>query len=263
LVAGVNAAGYPLRITRAQGYVGVLIDDLVTKGTPEPYRMMTSRAEYRLLLRQDNADLRLTPLGYAAGLVSENRYARFLLKREAIESEIKRLKNTIFSPETVNPLLIEKNSAPLTSGARLADLIKRPELSYGDVLCVCPPAGITQMDLSADTAQTVEYGVNISTLPPFVQTAVREQVNIQIKYEGYIAMATEQAEQFAKAENRPLPSDINYEGITGLRLEARQKLARLRPANFGQASRITGVSPADLSILMVYAKARTRAQTFA
>ncbi|MCL2604656.1 MAG: tRNA uridine-5-carboxymethylaminomethyl(34) synthesis enzyme MnmG [Defluviitaleaceae bacterium] len=245
LVAGINAAiaasgkNAPFHITRAQGYIGVLIDDLVTKGTAEPYRMMTSRAEYRLLLRQDNADLRLTPLGYQAGLIPEERYARFQQKKELIESEIKRLKSTTISPEIANPVLAEKNSTPLTSGAKLADLIKRPELDYLDIAPLTPNDGSPLPDL-----------------PSYVLDAVREQVNIQIKYEGYIAMQQTQAEQIAKLESRPLPPDLDYEGITGLRIEARQKLTKHRPANFGQASRITGVSPADLSILMIYLKAR-------
>ncbi|MCL2499597.1 MAG: tRNA uridine-5-carboxymethylaminomethyl(34) synthesis enzyme MnmG [Defluviitaleaceae bacterium] len=240
LVAGVNAAGKTMHITRAQGYVGVLIDDLVTKGTAEPYRMMTSRAEYRLLLRQDNADLRLTPLGYQAGLIPEERYLRFLQKKDLIEAEIKRLKSTTISPEIANPMLTKRNSAPLSSGAKLADLIKRPELDYGD---------ITELDVQA----TLECPIS----PSFVLDAVREQVNIQIKYEGYIAMQQTLAEQFTKIESRPLPPDLDYENIHGLRIEARQKLMKHRPANFGQASRITGVSPADLGILMIYMKTKT------
>jgi tRNA uridine 5-carboxymethylaminomethyl modification enzyme len=235
LIAGVNAAGRDLQITRAQGYIGVLIDDLVTKGTAEPYRMMTSRSEYRLLLRQDNADQRLTPLGYRVGLIPEERYARFIKKRESIEAERERLKTTTISPEMINPLLIEKNSTPLTSGAKLADLIKRPELEYKDILAVTNPGGVPGS---------------------FFQETVNEQVNIQIKYEGYIAMQVTQAEQFAKMESRSLPADINYDEISNLRIEARQKLNKQRPQNFGQASRITGVSPADLSILMIYLKAK-------
>jgi tRNA uridine 5-carboxymethylaminomethyl modification enzyme len=241
LVAGANAAGAPLRITRADGYIGVLIDDLVTKGTAEPYRMMTSRAEYRLLLRQDNADLRLTPLGYHAGLISEERYARFLQKKDLIEAEVARLKATSVSSEAANAMLAEKGSTVLTSGAKLADLIKRPELSYEDV------CGLTGCAAPAPPA-----------LPLFVLNAVREQINIQIKYEGYIAIQIAQAEQFKKTEARPLPPEIDYNAIINLRLEARQKLSALRPANFGQASRITGVSPADLSILMVYLKTQER-----
>jgi len=236
LLAGINAAGHALVLTRAQAYIGVLIDDLVTKGTPEPYRMMTSRAEYRLLLRQDNADLRLTPLGHAAGLICAQRYARFIQKKELVEKEVARMKNTVVSPEAANPLLAGKNSALLTSGAKLADLVKRPELSY---------EALTPL---FDPEETCD-------LPPFVRNAAREQVNIQIKYEGYIAMQENQAQQFAKIEAQPLPRHLDYRNISGLRLEARQKLWKSKPASFGQALRITGVSPADLSVLMIYLKA--------
>jgi tRNA uridine 5-carboxymethylaminomethyl modification enzyme len=253
LIAGINAASRvlpgrePLHLTRAQGYIGVLIDDLATKGTPEPYRMMTSRAEYRLLLRQDNADLRLTPLGYQAGLISESRYAQFVLKRDLIEAEVARMKATTISPEIANPILEKKGSALLSSGAKLADLIKRPELAYEDVAMLG----------REDEAIQATSEPPPPDLPQYIHAAIREQVNIQIKYEGYIAMQIAQAEQFAKMEARPLPSDLDYGTITGLRIEARQKLAKHRPANFGQASRITGVSPADLSILMIYLKGRT------
>ncbi|MCL2188987.1 MAG: tRNA uridine-5-carboxymethylaminomethyl(34) synthesis enzyme MnmG [Defluviitaleaceae bacterium] len=243
LLAGANAAltlcgNAPMQLTRAQGYIGVLVDDLVTKGTQEPYRMMTSRAEYRLLLRQDNADLRLTPLGYQSKLISEKRYAQFQQKQGKITQEIIRMKSTVTSPEGANPMLAQKGSAPIMSGIKLADLIKRPELTYWDV---APLAGEAVFD---------------EGLTPYVRQTICEQVNIQLKYEGYIAMQQQEAEQFAKAEARTLPPDLDYESITGLRLEARQKLAKLRPANFGQASRITGVSPADLSVLMIYMKTR-------
>jgi len=237
LIAGLNAAGdRPFIIDRAEGYVGVLIDDLVTKGTKEPYRMMTSRAEYRLLLRQDNADLRLTPRAYEAGYIPEERYRILTQKISAIENEIKRLRELSLSPNTVNELLIEKGSTPLVTGAKVTDLIKRPEITYMDILPLIHPP---------------ERDKN---LPEYVWQAVLEQVNIQIKYEGYIAIQKAQVESFRKMESRPLPGDIDYHAIQGLRLEARQKLSAIRPANFGQASRITGVSPADISILMVYLK---------
>jgi len=237
LIAGISAAGGKAEISRADGYIGVLIDDLVTKGTREPYRMMTSRAEYRLLLRQDNADLRLTPIACAAGLIPDERFAKFQQKSAAVEAEISRLQKITLPPEIANPILVEKESAPIKSGAKIADLIKRPEISYFDF--------IKTMDDSPAIPQS---------LPDFVQVAVCEQVNIQIKYEGYIKLQMEQAEAFRKMESKLLPEEINYEDISGLRLEARQKLSALRPANFGQASRITGVSPADLSVLMVYLK---------
>ncbi|MCL2840425.1 MAG: tRNA uridine-5-carboxymethylaminomethyl(34) synthesis enzyme MnmG [Defluviitaleaceae bacterium] len=234
IVAGLNAAGADMTIGRADGYIGVLIDDLVTKGTSEPYRMMTSRAEYRLLLRQDNADLRLTPKGYAAGLISEERNDTFLKKSQAIEAEKARLQKIILSPEKVNPMLETKNSTPVKSGVRLTELIKRPELTYWDVITLTDNPHID--------------------LPDFMVETVQAQVNIQIKYEGYIAMQLAQAEAFRKTENRKIPLGIDYEKIKGLRIEARQKLNALRPVNFGQASRITGVSPADISVLMVYIK---------
>ena len=238
LVAGTSAAGATIKIDRSEGYIGVLIDDLVTKGTNEPYRMMTSRAEYRLLLRQDNADLRLTQKGYQAGLIQEDRYRQFTQKQEAIYDEIRRLSKINISPEAVNKLLVEKGSTAISSGCKLTDLIKRPELSYQDVAHLAP-SNCPMAD----------------NLPEYVQDAVKEQVNIQIKYEGYISMQLTQATAFRKMEHKSLPEDIDYYSITGLRIEARQKLSRLRPANMGQASRITGVSPADLSVLLVYLKA--------
>ena len=239
LIAGLNASGAALVLNRTDGYIGVLIDDLVTKGTKEPYRMMTSRAEYRLLLRQDNADLRLTEIGYNVGSIPEERFLQYKQKKEAILSEISRLGKITLSPSMVNGLLEEKNSTPIKSGAKITELIKRPELSYFDFL------GFLELP------PLVEQFTN---MPSYVWDNVLEQVNIQIKYEGYISMQMEQAESFRKMENRPLPQDINYNNITGLRLEARQKLDTIRPVNFGQASRITGVSPADLSILMIYLK---------
>jgi len=236
LVAGLNAAGENFIIDRAEGYIGVLIDDLVTKGTQEPYRMMTSRSEYRLLLRQDNADLRLTPKAYEAGNISAERFEIFRQKAEAIEVEIKRLSAINVSPHTVNQMLTEQGSTPLVTGAKVTDLIKRPEISYADILPFIEPAE------------------KPAAMPDYVWQAVLEQVNIQTKYDGYISIQKTQAEAFRKMESRPLPQDIDYNSIHGLRLEARQKLSAIRPVNFGQASRITGVSPADISILMVYLK---------
>jgi tRNA uridine 5-carboxymethylaminomethyl modification enzyme len=232
LVAGISAVKGDFLLTRADGYIGVLIDDLVTKGTREPYRMMTSRAEYRLLLRQDNADLRLTPIGYAAGLIPEERYAKFLQKRDAIEEEIAYLQTTTISPEEANPILEKLGSSPIKSGVKLSDLIRRPEVTVEKIR----PTGQRPLDT-------------------FILEAAREQAEIQIKYEGYIKIQLEQAEAFRKMEGKAIPVGIDYEKIKGLRLEARQKLAALRPASFGQASRITGVSPADLSVLLVYVKA--------
>ena len=250
LVAGLSAAGAEIVIDRAEGYIGVLIDDLVTKGTKEPYRMMTSRAEYRLLLRQDNADLRLTPKGYSAGLIPSERFAIFQKKSDAIAAEIKRLSKINLTPDQVNELLESRGSAPLKTGGKLTDLIKRPELSYDDLIQLIEPGHVSEQQEQPATDSMDELN-----LPQHVIEAIREQVNIQLKYEGYISLQLSQAEQFRKMENRPLPPDIDYNAIKGLRLEARQKLTALRPSNFGQASRITGVSPADLSILMVYIKA--------
>ena len=238
LIAGLNAAGADITIDRAEGYIGVLIDDLVTKGTKEPYRMMTSRSEYRLLLRQDNADLRLTKKAYEAGNIPEVRYQIFEQKRATIETEIARLSAITVSPSMVNDILAEKGSSLLQSGAKMTDLIKRPQISLYDL---------------AECIQPVRKSYQ---LPSYVWDAVLEQVNIQIKYEGYIAIQLAQAEAFRKMESRPLPPDLDYNSIQGLRLEARQKLNALRPVNFGQASRVTGVSPADLSILAVYLKSK-------
>ena len=238
LMAGLNAAGANIVLDRAEGYIGVLIDDLVTKGTKEPYRMMTSRSEYRLILRQDNADLRLTGKAYHAGNIPEPRYQMFLKKVQAIDAEIARISGITLSPNTVNVMLAEKGSALLASGAKVTDLIKRPEINYQDIL------------------PFIEAAVKAENMPDYIWDAVCEQVNIQIKYEGYISIQMAQAEAFRKMENRPLPPDLDYENIHGLRLEARQKLNVLRPVNFGQASRVTGVSPADLSILMVYLKGK-------
>ena len=233
IMAGINAAmkilgREPVVLDRSQAYIGVLIDDLITKENTEPYRMMTSRAEYRLILRQDNADLRLTKIGYKIGLIDEERYQALLRKEELIEKEINRLKNTIIGANSqVQELLKSLNSAPLTTAVTLADLIKRPELNY-------------EMLKSIDHER--------EELPD----DVIEQVNINIKYEGYIKRQQMQINQFKKMENKKIPEDIDYYAITGLRIEARQKLDKFRPVSIGQASRIAGVSPADISVLLIY-----------
>ena len=237
LMAGINAARKlqgkeGIVLDRSQGYIGVLIDDLVTKESHEPYRMMTSRAEYRLLLRQDNADLRLTKTGYEIGLIDEERYQKLLRKEEMIEEEIKRVSHTnVGTSEQVQELLKAFGSTPLTSGTTLAELIRRPELSYEKL----EPIDIDRPDIPID---------------------VKEQVNINIKYEGYIKRQMRQVEQFKKLENKKIPDDINYDEIQSLRIEAKQKLNQIRPASIGQASRISGVSPADVSVLLVYLGAR-------
>lgn len=239
LIAGINAAlkvqgKEPLILDRSQAYIGVLIDDLVTKGTNEPYRMMTSRAEYRLHLRQDNADARLTPIGYRIGLISEERYQKFLKKQKAIEDEIERLKRRVIPPgEKVNEFLDRHGSSRIRSGIKLYDLLKRPEINY-DML------------------------KKIDDEMPDLPKPVTDEVAIRIKYEGYIAKQMEQIEQFKKMEERLLPEDIDYNEIQGLRIEARQKLSKYRPRSLGQASRISGVSPADISVLIIYLNTRNR-----
>lgn len=233
IIAGINAAlkvkgKEPFVLDRSEAYIGVLIDDLVTKGTNEPYRMMTSRAEYRLLLRQDNADLRLTPKGYEIGLVTEERYQRYLRRKENIEKEIERLKKTVISPsEENNEVLRSIGSSEIKSGITLYELIKRPEITYENI-------------------------EKIDKERPYLPKDVTEEVEIEIKYEGYIKKQIEQVEQFKKLELKKIPPYINYDDIQGLRLEARQKLSKIRPENIGQASRISGVSPADISVLLVY-----------
>ena len=232
-VAGVNAAlkirnEAPLVLKRSDGYIGTLIDDLVTKGTNEPYRMMTSRSEYRLLHRQDNADLRLSGIGLRIGLVSPERYQAVLNKYAAVEKEIERLERTHIGPTPeLNELLKAHNTTPVTSGVSLADLIRRPQLDY-------------KMLAAFDT--------NRLELPK----AVWYQAEISLKYEGYIKRQLKQVEEFSRMEERKLPEDINYDEVTGLRLEAREKLKKIKPHSFGQASRISGVSPADISVLMVW-----------
>lgn len=236
-MAGVNAAlsfkgEEEVVLSRSDAYIGVLIDDLVTKESQEPYRMMTSRAEYRLLLRQDNADLRLREIGHRIGLVSDADYEKFLQKKAAIDEEAARLESTMVgATEKTNEFLIAHNSDPLKEGhgVSMSDLIKRPELSY-------------------------EILAPIDKKRPELSWRVREQVNIRIKYEGYIKRQMIQVEQFKKLESRRIPEDIDYNEIKGLRLEARQKLSRIRPANIGQAGRISGVSPADVNVLLVYLK---------
>jgi len=233
LIAGINATQKikgkePIILDRTQGYIGVLIDDIVTKGTNEPYRMMTSRAEYRLLLRQDNADLRLTKIGHDVGLISNERYERFLTKKENIEKEIKRLKQTIVKPsDKVNMFLVEHGTTPLQTGSKMSELLKRTELTY---------KALKEIDEDR----------------PELDLAVQEEVEIQVKYEGYIKMEEDQVEKFEKMENKKLSEDINYEEIKGLRIEARQKLNKIKPTSIGQASRISGVSPADINVLLIY-----------
>ncbi len=233
LIAGINAVQYikgepPVILHRSEAYAGVLIDDLVTKGTNEPYRMMTSRAEYRLLLRQDNADMRLTEIGHNIGLIDDKRYSTYMKKQENIQKEIDRLKGVVFGPtEEVLNYLDKKGSSLIKSGITAFDLLKRPEIIYRDI----------------------EY------LDPNVPSLLRqekEEVQVQIKYEGYIKKQLRQAEQFKKMENRFLPDNIDYANIKGLRIEAQQKLNKIKPHSVGQASRISGVSPADISVLLIY-----------
>lgn len=232
LVAGINAALKVLGreqviFTRDNSYIGTLVDDLVTKGANEPYRMMTSRSEYRLVLRQDNADERLTPLGYEIGLITKERYNKFLKKQEQKKAEIKRLKSTVISPtEEVNRILVSRETSEITTGVRLIDLLKRPQLGYEELKAV-----------DADR--------------PDLDPNIFEQVEIEIKYEGYIQKQLKQVEQMRKLETKLLPKDCDYREIKGLRLEAQEKLNKIKPLNIGQASRISGVSPADISVLLI------------
>ncbi|MCD8019268.1 MAG: tRNA uridine-5-carboxymethylaminomethyl(34) synthesis enzyme MnmG, partial [Clostridiales bacterium] len=233
LIAGINAARKcknqtPLILDRSQAYIGVLIDDLVTKENHEPYRMMTSRAEYRLLLRQDNADLRLTPIGYEIGLIDQNRYDLFCCKKAKIDFEINRLKHvTVGTGKKVQDVLMNHGSTPLKNASTLAELIKRPELSY---------ESLAELDSERN----------------YLDDSVIEQVNINIKYEGYISRQLKQVEQFKKMENKTIPDDIIYEDVHNLRKEAVQKLKLIHPHSIGQASRISGVSPSDISVLLIY-----------
>ena len=235
IMAGINAARKltgkePIVLDRSQAYIGVLIDDLVTKETHEPYRMMTSRAEYRLLLRQDNADLRLTKIGYEVGLISEERYNRLIEKERLIFEESERLKNKMVGGNTkVQEFLAAHESTPLKTAVSMADLLMRPELNY-EILA----------EIDSERAELPED--------------VREQVEIELKYSGYIERQQRQVEQFKKTESRRIPEDLNYDDVPSLRIEARQKLKKIRPENIGQASRISGVSPADISVLLVYLK---------
>jgi len=233
IIAGINAVQYireeePVILDRSQAYVGVLIDDLVTKGTKEPYRMMTSRAEYRLLLRQDNADIRLTEIGRKVGLVSDKRYDFYMKKKERINKEISELKELVLSPTSeVLEYLQKKGSSAIKSGITLYELLKRPEIEYEDIM-------------------------NLTGRGKDLLRQEKEEIEVSIKYEGYIEKQMRQAAQFKKMEKRFIPEDIDYDKISGLRLEARQKLKMLKPLSIGQASRISGVSPADISVLMIY-----------
>ena len=232
LMAGINAVckikeEMPFILDRSEAYIGVLIDDLVTKGTNEPYRIMTSRAEYRLLLRQDNADMRLTERGYAVGLVKKDRYERLLKKKEVVTAEIDRLKKKILQPDVVNPFLEEKGSTPVKSGISLLELLKRPEITYDDAAV-------------------------IDDVRPKLSAHQKTMMEVQIKYEGYIIKQQQQIEKFKKLEHKKLSSDLDYFSIEGLRIEARQKLDALRPVSVGQASRISGVSPADINVLLIW-----------
>lgn len=241
LVAGINAAmkvlgREPVIFDRSESYIGTLVDDLVTKGANEPYRMMTSRSEYRLVLRQDNADERLTPLGHKIGLISDERYAKYLKKQELKKEELKRLKNTVISPDDeVNKILVSRETSEITTGVRLIDLMKRPQLGY-------------------DTLKSIDK------TRPKLDPNIFEQVEIEIKYEGYIQKQLKQVEQMKKLEVKQLPNDFDYNEIEGLRLEAREKLNKIKPLNIGQASRISGVSPADISVLLIWLAQNNRRQ---
>ena len=234
LVAGINAARKiqgkePMILDRAGSYIGTLIDDLITKGVMDPYRMMTSRSEYRLVLRQDNADERLTPIGREIGLISDARWERFCQKEEQKKEEMARALRTVFSPTPeLNEILVSRGTSPVATGVRLSDLLRRPQLSYAD---------LTPID---------------TTRPENIPQAVLENVEIELKYEGYINRQKADIAEMRRLEGKKLAADLNYDEITGLRLEAREKLNKVRPENIGQASRISGVSPADISVLMIY-----------
>ena len=232
IVAGINAAlkikgEEPMILDRAGSYIGTLVDDLVTKGANDPYRMMTSRSEYRLILRQDNADERMTPIGRRVGLISDERYEKFLRKQELKAQEIKRVRNTVIAPsEKVNSVIVSRETSPITTGVKLADLIKRPQLSY---------EALTEIDETR----------------PQLDANIFEQIEIELKYEGYIKKQLAQVEQMRRMEQKTLPADLDYRTVQGLRLEAQEKLNKVRPSNLGQASRISGVSPADISVLVI------------
>lgn len=232
IMAGINAARKvqgkePVILDRSQGYIGVLIDDLVTKGTNEPYRLLTSRAEYRLLLRHDNADLRLTPIGYEIGLITDERYQSFLDKKNKVEQEVKRLASVKVRPAEVNAMLEAAGSAPIQDGSNLLNMLRRPEIGYAQIEQISP----SSLELDEE---------------------MKEQVEIQIKYAGYIEKQLQHVERLQKMEKKKLPDDIDYNEIQGLAMEAKQKLHTIRPVSIGQASRISGVTPADISILLVY-----------
>ena len=241
IIAGINAglklqSKKPLILDRSEAYIGVLIDDIVTKGTNEPYRMMTSRAEYRLLLRQDNADLRLTEKGYEVGLISQERYNKFLEKKEQISNEISRMKSTVIKPsDAINEMLVKRETSPIETGIKLAELIKRTEISYED--------------LKAFDKDRVELPKNVI-----------KEVEIELKYEGYIKMQEAQVERFKKLENKMLSENIIYADMKGLSLEARQKLDKFKPSSVGQASRISGVSPADISVILIWLEQNRRSR---
>ena len=233
LIAGINAAlklkgKEPVILDRSQAYIGVLIDDIVTKGVTEPYRMMTSRAEYRLLLRQDNADLRLTEIGHEVGLISDDRYDKFLIKKKAIEDEVERLRNVVVKPTEINNNHLESiGTTRITTGFKMVDLLKRPQVTYENLALI-----------DVDRVELDER--------------VKKEVEILLKYEGYINLESVQVDKFKKLENKKLSEDINYFEISGLRLEARQKLDKVKPSSVGQASRISGVSPADITVLLIW-----------
>lgn len=233
LIAGINAAlkvqgKGPFILDRASSYIGTLIDDLVTKGCNDPYRMMTSRSEYRLILRQDNADVRLTPLGREIGLISDHRWGRYLKKQELKKEEYKRIKNTVFAPtDELNDILVSRETSPVETGIRMIDLLKRPQINYE---CLTP----------------------VDVDRPNIDRNIFEQVEIEIKYQGYINKQLEQVEKMRKLEKKKLPENVDYTTVTGLRLEAQEKLNKVKPENIGQASRISGVSPADISVLLIW-----------
>jgi tRNA uridine 5-carboxymethylaminomethyl modification enzyme len=233
LVAGINAAlkirgREPLILERSGSYIGTLVDDLVTKGANEPYRMMTSRSEYRLILRQDNADVRLTPIGREIGLISDSRWEKFNAKQKLKQAEIKRIKSTVIPPgDEINNILVSRETSPLSTGAKLVDLLRRPQLSYDDL-----------KPIDKDRPQ--------------LDSNIFEQVEIEVKYEGYIEKQLRQVAQTQKLEKKKLPSDFDYTELNGLRLEAQEKLNKIKPQNIGQASRISGVSPADINVLLIW-----------
>ena len=215
-------------LDRASSYIGTLVDDLVTKGANDPYRMMTSRSEYRLILRQDNADERLTPIGRRIGLITDERFERFTKKQELKSQELKRIRSTVIAPsEKVNEILVSRETSPINTGVKLVDLIKRPQLSY-DAL------------------------KDVDTTRPELDANIFEQIEVEVKYEGYIKKQLAQIEQMRRMETKRLPSDLDYKTIQGLRLEAQEKLNKVHPTNLGQASRISGVSPADIGVLVIW-----------